>query len=508
MQEKKQHEALSSEQSYSQDKAPLKIEDLTNEQSPSDISADSATKKESIQDAVAAGKIEGQEAPKSIRDIALDIAQPFRLPKPSSWRKDEGVTLDAKVYPSLSSLGKTEPENKEKKGQDQEPIQTARVIMPGGLIKEGNSYQENVSGEQAPLTLIQPQRGLEMKEGKKTTRPFPCAQAPARIKEAPAEKESFLSKVFGQSKDKGRVEKEPAPIQGEKKTRDGAPLQEEKNEILKPKTLSTDAKTEELDQGKLGRKEEAQVHETREAIAEWELEQALEAAGIDPGLSTCEELRLLEAQLRDGKSPFLQDKNVIIERKPALQLIQGLTALCDSQAGDGFEDELFDSLASSSHIDEADFKPMYRVKNRAKAILDDATRQAENIMNDARVVSNKLLRDTDAKIQEKYDQADIEIEYRLTSSKEESVKRLTEARQELTASRKQSVDILNLYMDKAEDDYQGYWERAEQTLFASLLRSDQVLAKAEEIYRKELLAIGEDLDVLRKVLEDLERMRP
>lgn len=248
--------------------------------------------------------------------------------------------------------------------------------------------------------------------------------------------------------------------------------------------------------------------EERERLADLELEEAMFAAGVDPAVSTCEELRQLANELENGKSPMFRKDEVCVQRKPALQLIRGLTALCDAQQGDGFEDELFDALASSDHEDEADFKPMYRVKNRAKSIIDDAMRQADVIVNDARVLSNRLLYDTESKIQSKYDEADSEIEARMTTTKEESTKRLTEARDELTASRKQSVEILNLYMNKAEDDYQGYWERAEQTLFASMLKSESVLGKACDIYERELKVIREDLETIEEIMEQLARSRP
>lgn len=248
--------------------------------------------------------------------------------------------------------------------------------------------------------------------------------------------------------------------------------------------------------------------EERARIAALELEEALTAAGVDPAVSTCEELRQLAKELETGKAPMFRKEEVCIKRKPALQLIRGLTALCDAQQGDGFEDELFDVLASSDHEDEADFKPMYRVKNRASSIIDDAMRQADVIVNDARLLSNRLLYDTESKIQAKYDEADSEIEARMTTTKEESSKRLSEARDELTASRKQSVEILNLYMNKAEDDYQGYWERAEQTLFASMLKSESVLGKACEIYERELKVIREDLETIEAIMEQLARSRP
>lgn len=55
--------------------------------------------------------------------------------------------------------------------------------------------------------------------------------------------------------------------------------------------------TEEIDE---------QLQETRERIAEKELQEALSAAGIDPSTSTCEELHQLAKELEEGKSPFFK----------------------------------------------------------------------------------------------------------------------------------------------------------------------------------------------------------
>ena len=62
-------------------------------------------------------------------------------------------------------------------------------------------------------------------------------------------------------------------------------------------------------------------------------------------------------------------------------------------------------------------------------------------------------------------------------------------------------------MDKAEDDYQGYWERAEQTLFAAMLKSESVLSKGCEIYERELAVIREDIESIEDILEKLARTR-
>lgn len=257
----------------------------------------------------------------------------------------------------------------------------------------------------------------------------------------------------------------------------------------------------------LSEEEKEEERQERARIHAEELEAALEAAGMNPQLSTCEELRHLADELENGPAPLLKKDHVVIERRPALELINGLTALCEARPGEDFEDELFDALAASDHEGSSDFKPMYRVKSRAQTIIDEAMAQADLIVNDARLLSNQLLRDTDAKIQSKYNQADDEIEARIETAKEASIKNLTEAREELTASRKQSVDILNLYMDKAEDDYQGYWERAEQTLFAAMLKSESVLSKGCEIYERELAVIREDIESIEDILEKLARTR-
>lgn len=251
---------------------------------------------------------------------------------------------------------------------------------------------------------------------------------------------------------------------------------------------------------------ETEGEEARQQRAEEEYEQALAAADLVPQMTTCDELRALEALLVEGKSPLFHNKEVLVPRDETLRLISGLTALCTAGEEDG-EDDLFDRLVSSDHDEDVDYKPLYRVKDRAKTIIDDAMRQADIIVGDAKVLSNKLLQHTESSIQEKYDLADEEIAVRLNTTKEESAKRLTEARDELTASRKQSVDILNLYMNKAEDDYQGYWERAEQTLMASLSKSEAVLSKACDIYERELAVIREDLQTIENVLEELSRYR-
>lgn len=515
MQDKNEKDQVAENKAQDPIKAPLKIEDLTAPASqdeapvrPPDLSPDRP--KETLQEAVANRKNSGEEeTPKSIRDIALDIAEPFRLPKRKDISKKSSGKEGHTAYPTLSSSGLSDGlAQDEDKAPQGEKVGPAQVILPGDQTPCDDG---RLQGDAQPLVLIQPEKSPKARnvQPKKPLSVLPKAQ------EKPAKGGPGLLSRFWPSRSKDQVQeapkapKEEAPNQGGVAVgkRDETPVEEPS---LAPEVSRPSAETapEETGPHLDSPRPEADVHQAREDLAEWEMEQALEAAGIDSARSTCEELRQLETQLREGKSPWRQEKNVIIERKPALQLIQGLTALCDSKAGDGFEDELFDTLASSSHLEEGDFKPMYRVKSRAKGILEDASRQADDILNDARILSNKLLRDTDAKIQEKYDQADMEIEQRISSSKEASVKHLTEAREELTASRKQSVDILNMYLNKAEDDYQGYWERAEQTLMASLWRSDQVLEKAVDIYKKELLAIGEDLQVLREILEDLSRRRP
>ena len=85
---------------------------------------------------------------------------------------------------------------------------------------------------------------------------------------------------------------------------------------------------------------------------------------------------------------------------------------------------------------------------------------------------------------------------------------MTEARSALTQSRQQAVDIINRYMDKAEDDYQGYWVRAEKTLQAALDKSDVTLGKVADVFERELEVIAEDLQTIDGILEELKMNRP
>ena len=135
-------------------------------------------------------------------------------------------------------------------------------------------------------------------------------------------------------------------------------------------------------------------------------------------------------------------------------------------------------------------------------------KQADLIINDAKTLSAQLLAEAEGEIKEKFDAADEQINVRMSTAKEESSKKLNEARSELTVSRQRSVEILSKYLEKAEDDYQGYWERAEQTVLASLKKSESILTKAAEIYRKELDAIKEDREEINHILEELDSRKP
>ena len=123
-------------------------------------------------------------------------------------------------------------------------------------------------------------------------------------------------------------------------------------------------------------------------------------------------------------------------------------------------------------------------------------------------MSKQLLQDTEDQIKARYDEVDTDIKNKLDGAQILSEKRLTEARSALTQSRQQAVDIINRYMDKAEDDYQGYWVRAEKTLQAALDKSDVTLGKVADVFERELEVIAEDLQTIDGILEELKMNRP
>lgn len=226
------------------------------------------------------------------------------------------------------------------------------------------------------------------------------------------------------------------------------------------------------------------------------------------GQSICDDLYHLQTLLEDGRSPFMHKTEVLVPREKTLRLIRSLTAICEvdpSYIDSASEDKLIDKLVSE-HTED-DYKPLERARSRAQAILQDATRQADTIISDAKTLARQLLAETQAEIQEKFDAADEQIAVRMTTTKEESTKKLNQARTELTTSRQRSVEILSKYLEKAENDYQGYWERAEHTVIASLEQSESILAKAADIYRKELLAIHQDKEELDEILEHLKKYK-
>ncbi|MFP5522123.1 hypothetical protein [Peptococcus simiae] len=219
-----------------------------------------------------------------------------------------------------------------------------------------------------------------------------------------------------------------------------------------------------------------------------------------------EKLSALADELIDAPSPLLRKDSVIIDRASTLALVEELLAYCESE-GPAADDNLMDALTADGHNDET-YKPLRRVKARAQVVIAEATVQADNIVNDARVLSKELLQDTEEQIKARYDEVDADIKSKLDGAQILSQQRLTEARTALTSSRQQAVDILNRYMDKAEDDYQGYWVRAEKTLQAALEQSDLVLAKVTDIFEREMDVISKDLQTIDDILEELQMNRP
>lgn len=234
---------------------------------------------------------------------------------------------------------------------------------------------------------------------------------------------------------------------------------------------------------------------------------AAQEAATEAVPSLYDRLQDLADELTEGRAPLLQKDHVIIHREDALDLVETLIAYCE-EGGVRVDDALIDRLSSDTHPGDTDYMPLRRVKQRARIILGDATVQAEHILNDARTLAARLLQETEEKIEARYDEAEQEINVRLSSTNEVSAKRLNESRDELIHSRQRAVDILNRYMDKAEEDYQGYWERAEKSLIVSLQKSDTAYAKVAEIFERELRVIGEDIETINSILEDLKLNRP
>ncbi len=225
--------------------------------------------------------------------------------------------------------------------------------------------------------------------------------------------------------------------------------------------------------------------------------------------SICQDLHDLQKHLEEANSPMFHKNEVLVPREKTLRLIRSLTVLCDvapSYIDGASEDLLIDRLACDPGNGE--YEPLKRARCRAQTIIQNASKQAETIITDAKVLATQLLAETEAEIKEKYDAADLQIAVRMDTAKEESSKKLNEARSELTASRQHSVEILSKYLEKAEIDYQGYWERAENTVMASLEQSESILTKAADIYRKELEVIRQDRDELSEILDHLKRYRP
>lgn len=222
-----------------------------------------------------------------------------------------------------------------------------------------------------------------------------------------------------------------------------------------------------------------------------------------------EGLLALANDLRDGKSPIFRENQVIIEREAHLAFLEHLLALCQDEQIYGImpEDALVDLLSADGHDDPGD-TPMRRVKERARVILGDATVQAETMLGDARALAQQLYNEAEEHISKRYKEAEADLDQLIANNKEASRNHLMDARAELTASRKQAVDILNKYMDKAEEDYQGYWERAEKTLLVSYEKSDRVFEKSVEVFEKELTMLQDDIETLKDILSELKIKTP
>ena len=256
-----------------------------------------------------------------------------------------------------------------------------------------------------------------------------------------------------------------------------------------------------------------QDHEQADEEDNYYEEELAEARASQKAHSICEDLYQLQQLLEEGRSPFMHKTEVLVPRERTLRLIRSLTAICEvnpsyieAASEERFaEDQLIDELVSE-HTED-DYRPLERARDRAQAIICNATRQADTILGDAKTLARQLLAETEAEIKEKFDAADEQIAVRMSTTREESTKKLNEARSELTTSRQRSVEILSKYLEKAESDYQGYWERAENTVMASLEQSESILGKAADIYRKELLAIHQDKQEINEILEHMKKYK-
>lgn len=256
-----------------------------------------------------------------------------------------------------------------------------------------------------------------------------------------------------------------------------------------------------------------EAHEQADEEDSYYEEELAEARASQKAHSICEDLYQLQQLLEEGRSPFMHKTEVLVPRERTLRLIRSLTAICEvnpsyieAASEERFaEDQLIDELVSE-HTED-DYRPLERARDRAQAIIRNATRQADTILGDAKTLARQLLAETEAEIKEKFDAADEQIAVRMSTTREESTKKLNEARSELTTSRQRSVEILSKYLEKAESDYQGYWERAENTVMASLEQSESILGKAADIYRKELLAIHQDKQEINEILEHMKKYK-
>lgn len=224
--------------------------------------------------------------------------------------------------------------------------------------------------------------------------------------------------------------------------------------------------------------------------------------------SVCSALRDLADHLEMAKAPLFHPDEVLVPREETAELIRGLAELCTEEAiGDPSEDdELLDSLAASRPSDH--YKPLELVRKRASEMMEDAQKHANMIIEDARTLQAQMIDEAEAKIQERYDDLDRDIAARMSVTREESDKRLATARRELTASRQKSMEILEDYKNRAAEDYEGYWERAERTVLVSLQRSESILHKACDLYERELDVIRKDLHTLKTIIKDLKQFEP
>lgn len=229
----------------------------------------------------------------------------------------------------------------------------------------------------------------------------------------------------------------------------------------------------------------------------------------EQSLSICKELHELQNHLETANSPLFHKDEVLVNREATLTLVRALTAICavDSSYFDSAsEDALVDCLVGTDN--KQTYKPLAKARDRARKIIKDAERQGNQIIKDARILAAQVLSETNTEIQEKIAMAEKEVNERLETAKVESSKRLQEGLDELSRYKQQSREILTASLAKAEEDFEGYWVRADNTVINALNTADSVLGKAADIYKKELEFIHEDKEEIERILEQLRLSRP